>query len=51
VRFTDTLGSENLTWFSPDTGGIVKVNARRSATHPAGAGTSESELVTRPAMP
>ena len=51
VRFTDTQGSENVTWFSPETGGFVKVSGRRSATHPAGAGTNESELVTRPAKP
>jgi hypothetical protein len=51
VRFTDTLGTENVTWFSPETGGFVKVSGQRSAKHPAGAGTNESELVRRPAMP
>ena len=51
VRYTDTLGTENMTWFSPETGGVVKVSGRRSATPPAGAGTNESELAKRPAMP
>ena len=51
VRYSDSLGSENVTWFSPETGGFVKVSGRRGAAHPAGAGTNESELVQRPAMP
>jgi len=51
VRYTDSLGTDNTTWWSTDTGGFVKVSGRRSAAHPAGAGTNDTELVQRPAAP
>jgi len=51
VRFTDGLGTENMSWWSPELGINAKLSNRRDAKHPAGPGTNESELVSRPAMP
>jgi hypothetical protein len=51
VLFTDTLGSENTTWFSPELGIFLKSVGLRSAKHPAGAGASNTELLSRPTMP
>lgn len=50
VLYSDTLGSENSSWLSPEVGIFVKSNNRRTARHPAGPGTQDSELVSRPAM-
>jgi hypothetical protein len=47
VVTSDTLGSENINWFSPELGIFVKTTLRRTAKHPAGAGTRETELVSQ----
>lgn len=51
VVYSDTLGNENTMWSSPEIGIFVKSSNRRTAKHPAGPGTQEIELVSRPAMP
>lgn len=51
VLYSDTLGTEGATWWSPEIDAWVKVSNRRSAKNPAGAGTSDTELVKRPAAP
>jgi hypothetical protein len=38
--------NENVVWFSPELGIFVKQNLRRTAKHPAGPGTRDSELVS-----
>lgn len=50
IVYTDTAGSENTSWWSPDLGVNVKSSSRRTAKHGAGPGTSELELVSRPTM-
>jgi hypothetical protein len=47
VSYSDTLGNENMNWFSPDLGIYVKTSLRRTPKHPAGAGTRETELVSQ----
>ena len=47
VSYSDTLGSENVNWFSPDLGLYVKTSLKRTAKHPAGAGTRETQLVSQ----
>jgi hypothetical protein len=47
VSYSDTLGNENVNWFSPDLGIYVKTSLKRTAKHPAGAGTRETELVSQ----
>ncbi len=51
VVYSDTTGNENTTWYGPELGINVKVNGRRTAKHPAGPGTNDIELVSRPSMP
>jgi len=46
ISTTTTQGDENLSWFSPELGISVKVSNRRTAKHPAGAGTREDELIS-----
>jgi hypothetical protein len=43
---TDTLGNENVNWFSPDLGFFVKSSLRRTGKHSQGAGTREAVLVS-----
>lgn len=51
IFYTDTLGVEDITWWSPDVGVGVKGSTRRPAKHPAGPGTTVRELLSRPTMP
>ncbi|HSI53435.1 MAG: hypothetical protein ACAH21_08795 [Ramlibacter sp.] len=44
VRTSDTLGNENVHWFSPEAGVFVKASLRRTDKSAQGAGTRESEL-------
>lgn len=46
VTSSDTLGNENVIWFSPELGIFVKTSLRRTATHSAGPGTRETQLVS-----
>ena len=46
VRTVNSLGDENVQWWSPDTGIFMKQSLRRSAKHPAGAGTRELEVTS-----
>lgn len=45
VSTSTTLGDENVVWFNPELGIWVKVNNRRTAKHPAGAGTRDDVLL------
>jgi hypothetical protein len=47
VTSSDTLGNENVVWFSPELGLFLKQTLRRTEKHPAGAGTRETELVSQ----
>lgn len=51
IRYSDTMGNEDLYWSSPDTGGFVKTSQKRSARHAQGAGTRETELVSQTLRP
>jgi len=44
VRTSDTLGNENVVWFSPEIGMFVKQSLQRTDKHPQGAGRRDSEL-------
>ena len=46
IRTVNSLGDENVQWWSPDTGIFMKQSLRRSAKHPAGAGTRELEVTS-----
>ncbi len=51
VVYFDTAGTtENTSWWSPAVGVNVKSTSRRSAKHPAGPGTNDVELVSRPTL-
>jgi hypothetical protein len=47
VTSSDTLGNENVTWFSSELGLFVKQSLRRTEKHAAGAGTRETQLVSQ----
>lgn len=47
IRYSDTMGNEDVQWSSPDLGIFVKTSQKRSASHPQGAGTRETELVSQ----
>lgn len=51
VVYSDNLGTESVVWWNPETDVWVKQSNRRSARHPAGPGTNDFELVSRPALP
>jgi hypothetical protein len=51
VVYSSTTGLDQIDWWSPEIGLPVKRSIHRSAKHAAGVGTSEMELVSRPAMP
>lgn len=51
VVYSDSTGTENTSWWSPEVGVNVKSTSRRTAKHAAGPGTSDIELLSRPAMP
>lgn len=44
VRISDTLGNENLEWFSPELGLFVKRSLARTDRHSQGPGRREAEL-------
>lgn len=48
VRCRNSLGAEDTYWLSPGVHPFIKRTEQRSASHPAGPGTQESELVARP---
>lgn len=48
IACKNNLGEEGVYWTSPDVGSFVRTRLQRSASHPAGAGTQESELVVSP---
>ena len=47
VECSNTLGVEDVLWFSPELGIFVKSSSKRSAANPFGAGTQEMELVSQ----
>ena len=47
VRTTDTIGNDNIVWFSPEFGIFVKQNNRRTAQHAQGPGTRDIEMVSQ----
>lgn len=47
VSTVNTIGDENVQWFSPQHGIFVKSNLRRTAKHAQGPGTREIELVSQ----
>lgn len=47
VRTTDTIGNDNVVWFSPELGIFVKQNNRRTAQHAQGPGTRDIEMVSQ----
>ena len=51
VVYSDTLGTEGVTWWSPGIDAFVKLSNRRSTKNPAGPGTSDTELIKRPTAP
>lgn len=46
ISTSDTLGNENVQWFSPQLRTFVKQAMTRTAKHAAGAGKQESEIVS-----
>jgi len=50
VVYSDNIGNENTTWWSPDLGLNVRTSSRRTAKHAAGVGTNDIELVAEPVM-
>lgn len=46
VLTSDTIGNENVIWWSPELGIFVKQNNRRTEKHRAGVGTNDVELVS-----
>jgi len=47
VSSSDTLGNENVVWFSPELGIYVKQINKRTAKYPSGPGTREQEIVSQ----
>lgn len=50
MRSHDTLGNENVEWYAPELGMLVKTSQRRTDRNAAGAGTRETQIksYTRP---
>lgn len=48
IACKNNLGEDGVYWSSPSVGAFVKTRLQRSASHPAGAGTQETELLVRP---
>ena len=46
ISTSDTLGNENLNWFSPELGIFVKSINTRTAKHAAGPGRQETEILS-----
>ncbi|HSH08009.1 MAG TPA: hypothetical protein VLA41_10140 [Burkholderiales bacterium] len=47
IRASDNLGTESVTWYSPEIGLFIKRVVTRTAKHPAGPGRQEQELLTQ----
>jgi hypothetical protein len=47
ISTSDTLGNENVNWFSPELGIFVKSINTRTAKHVAGPGRQETEIVSQ----
>jgi hypothetical protein len=47
ISTSDTLGNENLIWYSPDLGIWVKQVMKRTAKNPSGPGTREQEIISQ----
>ena len=47
ISTSDTLGNENVIWYSPELGVWVKSLMKRTAKYPAGPGTRESQVVSQ----
>ncbi len=47
ISTSDTLGNENVTWYSPELGIFVKQIATRTAKNAAGPGRRETEIVSQ----
>jgi hypothetical protein len=48
IHCTTSIGNDETYWISPGLGAMVKMQLRRDATNPFGAGTQDQELVRRP---
>ena len=46
VRTVNSVGDENVQWFSQEAGIHIKQSLRRTVKHPAGAGTRDVEVVS-----
>jgi hypothetical protein len=47
ISTSDTLGNENLNWFSPELGIFVKSINTRTARHASGPGRQETEVISQ----
>jgi hypothetical protein len=47
IRSTNSMGDDNVNWFSPELGIFVKGDLRRTEKHAAGAGTRKNELTSQ----
>jgi len=46
IKYSDTLGTENISWWSQQIPGFAKTKSIRTSKHRAGAGTIDTELVS-----
>jgi hypothetical protein len=46
IKYTDTLGIENTSWWCPELRANAKLKTVRTSKHRAGAGTTDMELVS-----
>ena len=46
ISTVNSLGDDNLVWFSPELGIFVKQSNKRTAKHAQGPGTQSSELMS-----
>lgn len=46
VRYTDSMGVEGVSWYSPDAGTWVKIQNKRNSNFPAGPGTQDIDLLS-----
>jgi hypothetical protein len=47
ITSSDSLGNENAQWIAPELGIFIKQDLVRTAKHPAGPGTRQTELVSQ----
>jgi hypothetical protein len=45
ISSSDTLGNENIAWFSPELGFFIKQTQKRTDKNPSGPGTRETEVI------